>query len=163
MRVLLVVFVLACTCAPARAQRVLLFERLTESKSERLYEGDILRYKLEGEKYWREGYIREMRPDIQALIINDGFVMLDDIAVVDRGNTIATPAGLGLITFGIGWSTFALIGYNTDGDPETQYDGFDASVSATSVGLGYLVWKLLGTRRFRTGKYKRLRIVDTSF
>jgi hypothetical protein len=162
MRVLLVLFlILPCTCV--RAQRILLFEQLTESKSPRLYEGDVLRYKLKEEKYWREGYIREMRPDIQALVINDGFVMLDDIAVVDRGNTLATPAGLALITFGVGWSTLALIGYNTDGDPDSQFSGLDASVSATSIGLGFLMWKLFGTKRFRPGKYKRLRIVDTSF
>jgi hypothetical protein len=162
MRVLLfLLLILPCTCV--RAQRVLLFEQLTESKSPRLYEGDVLKYKLKEEKYWREGYIREMRPDIQALVINDGFVMLDDIAVVHRGNTIATPFGLGLITFGVGWSTFALVGYNTDGDPETQYSGFDAAVSGTAIGAGLLLWKLFGTRRFRPGKYKRLRIVDTSF
>jgi hypothetical protein len=158
---LLLLLIIGGTCV--RAQRVLLFEKLTESKSERLYEGDVLRYKLKEEDYWREGYIREMRPDIQALVINDGFVMLDDIAVVDRGTTFAAKAGLGLITFGVGWSAFALIGYNTDGDPNTQYSGGDAAVTATSVATGFLLWKILGTRRFKPGKYKRLRIVDVTF
>ena len=145
------------------AQRVLLFEKLTVTRSERLYEGDPLRFKLKGDKFWQEGYIREMRPDIQALVINDRFIMLDEIAVVHRGSTLAAGAGYGLITFGLGWSVWGLLGYNLDDDPDTQYSTGDLLVTATAAGLGYGLVKLLGQRRFRTGKYKRLRIVDLNF
>lgn len=162
MRSLLFLFALAyCTCVPA--QRVLLFEKLTDSKSQRVYEGDELRFKLKGDDFWQEGYIREMRPDIQALIINDRYVMLDQIAIVDRGQTIFAKIGYGMVTFGAGWSILALVGYNTDGDPNSQYSRSDATVSLTSLGLGYGLVKTLGQRRFRTGKYKRLRVVDLSF
>ena len=153
--------ILLCTCV--RAQRVLLFEQLTNSKSERVYEGDALRFRLKGDKFWQEGYIREMRPDIQALVINDRYVMLDEIDVVDRGNTIATRIGYGLMTFGAGWSFFAALGYATDKIDETRYSVDDALVTAASVGTGFLLVKLLGQRRFRTGKYKRLRVVDLDF
>lgn len=161
----LLLFLIVCSCVPARtiAQRVLLFERLTDSKSARMYEGDVIRFKLAGDKFWQSGPIREMRPDIQALVINDRFIMLDEIAAVDRGGTLARVGGYSLMTFGAGWSLFALVGYNTDGDPSSQYSGFDATVSATSLASGFLLNKLFGRNRFRPGKTRRLRIVDLNF
>jgi len=158
---LLLLLVVFCTCLSA--QKVLLFEKLTASKSERIYEGDYLRFKMKGDKFWQEGYIREMRPDIQALVINDRFIVLDEIALVDRGTTIAARIGIGMVTFGVAWSGFALVGYSLDGDSTTSYSTGDALVSATSIAAGFAVFKLLGQRRFRPGKYKRLRVVDLSF
>ncbi|MBB4080099.1 hypothetical protein GGR28_002729 [Lewinella aquimaris] len=162
MRLILLLFLgLLCTRVPA--QKVLLFEKLTDSKSQRMYEGDLLRFKLKGDDFWQEGYIREMRPDIQALVINDRFVMIEEIAVVHRGGTIATQLGYGLMTFGAGWSVFAALGYSTDKDPTTSYTTDDALVTAVSVATGFALLKVLGTRKFRTNKYRRLRIVDISF
>ncbi len=145
------------------AQRVLLFEKLTASKSDRVYEGDALRFRLKGDKFWQEGYIREMRPDIQALVINDRYVLLDEVESIYLGNTLASKIGIGLMTFGAGWSFFAALGYATDKDPSTSYSGDDALVTAVSAGTGFLLFKVLGTRKFKPGKYKRLRIVDLSF
>ncbi|PPK85446.1 hypothetical protein CLV84_2344 [Neolewinella xylanilytica] len=141
----------------------MLFEKLTDSKSDRVYEGEMLRFRMEGDNFWQEGYIREMRPDIQALVINDRFIMLDDIEAVHRGSTIATRLGYGLITFGAGWSLFAALGYATDKIDSTNYSADDALVTLASAGTGFLLVKLLGRRKFRTGKYKRLRIVDLHF
>ncbi|NJB86194.1 hypothetical protein GGR26_001962 [Lewinella marina] len=146
-----------------RAQRVLLFEQLTSSKSERVYEGEALRFRMKGDNFWQEGYIREMRPDIQALVINDRYILLEEIDAVFLGHTIASKLGYGLITFGAGWSFFAALGYATDKIDETNYSVDDALVTAASVGTGFLLVKLLGRRKFRPGKYKRLRVVDLSF
>ncbi len=162
MRLNLLLFtVLLCTCV--RAQRVLLFEKLTSSKSERVYEGEALRFRMKGDDFWQEGYIREMRPDIQALVINDRFILLDEIDAVFLGHTIASKLGYGLMTFGAGWSLFAALGYATDKIDETHYSIDDAVVTVASVGVGYLLVKVLGRRKFRPGKYKRLRVVDLNF
>ena len=164
LRLLLVLTLCTCVRAPeVLGQRVLLFEQLTKSKSARVGEGDRLRFRLEGDNFWQEGYIRELRPDIQAIVINDRFIMLDEIEVIDLGGTLAGVAGIGLMTFGASWSVFALVGYNTDGDPSTQYSGLDATVTGVSVAAGFALWKLLGQRRFRPGKTRRLRIVDLNF
>ncbi|THH39764.1 hypothetical protein [Neolewinella litorea] len=162
MRLTLLLFALLyCTCVPA--QRVLLFEQLTNSKSDRVYEGEALRFRMKGDDFWQEGYIREMRPDIQALVINDRYILLDEIDAVFRGHTIASRLGLGLMTFGAGWSFFAALGYATDKIDETNYSVDDALVTAVSVGTGFLLVKVLGRRKFRPGKYKRLRVVDLNF
>ena len=161
----LLFFVLFCTCvrAPLHAQRVLLFERLTSSKSDRVYEGEMLRFRLEGDNFWQQGHIREMRPDIQALVINDRFIMLDNIETVHRGSTAFARVGAGLMTFGVGWSLWAGLGYATDGDPTTRYSSRDLTTSLTALGSGFLIYKLFGQRKYRTGRYKRLRVVDTTF
>ena len=150
-------------CLSLSAQRVMLFEKLTSSQSDRVYEGESLRFRMQGDDFWQEGFIREMRPDIQALVINDRFILLDEIDAVYRGNTFASGVGYSLVTFGAGWSVFAALGYATDKDPSTRYSVDDALVTATSVGIGYLLIKVLGQRKFRTGKFKRLRIVDLEF
>lgn len=150
-------------CTSARAQKVLLFEKLTSSSSERLYEGEILKFKMTGDKFWQQGPIREMRPDIQALVINDRFIMLDEIDTVHQGTTVAGVAGYSLMTFGLGWSFWAVAGNYTDGDPTTNYERRDLVTSLTSVGTGLILSQVFGKKRFKTGKYKRLRVVDTSF
>lgn len=160
---LLIVFPLWGPGGALTAQRVLLFEKLTASRSDRIYEGDGLRFKLKGDKFWQQGYIREMRADIQALVINDRYVMLDEIAVVHRGNTIAGKLGYGLITFGAGWSVWAALGYTLDDDDTSNYSAGDAAVTLTSAAAGFALIKILGNRRFRTGKYKRLRVVDLDY
>lgn len=162
MRLLTLLLILSiCTCVSA--QRVLLFEKLTSSKSDRMYEGERLKFRLKGDKFYQEGLIREMRPDIQALVINDRFVMLDEVDLIHRGNTFGAAGGYSLMTFGVGWSFWSLVGNATDGDPLTRYESRDLMVTLTSVGTGFLIKTLFGQRKFRTGKYKRLRVVDTSF
>lgn len=145
------------------AQKVMLFEKLTASKSERVYEGEWLKFRMKGDKFYQEGPIREMRPDIQALVINDRYVMLDQIDVIHRGKTFGAAAGYGLATFGVGWSFWGLVGNATDGDPLTKYEDRDLMISLTSIGTGLLINQLFGQRKYKTGKYKRLRVVDTSF
>jgi hypothetical protein len=147
----------------ASAQRVLLFEKLTASQSDRMYEGEWLKFRLKGDNFYQEGPIREMRPDIQALVINDRFVMLDEIELVNRGKTFGAAAGYGLMTFGLGWSFWSLAGNYTDGDPLTKYESRDLMVTLTSVGTGFLINKIFGQRKFKPNKYRRLRVVDTSF
>jgi hypothetical protein len=157
----LLILVLLCTCV--RAQKVLLFEKLTDSKSERLYEGDPLKFRLKGDKFWQEGNMMEMRPDIQALIINDRYILLEEIDAVHRGKTFGAAAGYSLMTFGVAWTGIGLVGYATDKDPSTNFTGSDVTIALTSITTGYLINRFLGQKLFKTGKYKRLRVVDTSF
>lgn len=160
---LLLPFLLLALQPVLPAQKVLLFEKLTASKSDRVYEGERLKFRMKGDKFYQEGFIREMRPDIQALVINDRYIMLDEIDIVHRGKTFGAAAGYGLVTFGVGWSFWGLVGNATDGDPLTRYENRDLMVSLTSIGTGLLINQLFGQRKYKTGKYKRLRVVDTSF
>ncbi|MEM7572228.1 MAG: hypothetical protein AAF433_04990 [Bacteroidota bacterium] len=146
-----------------QAQLTLLLERSGQDQSERRFEGDQLRYRLAGDRLWREGAIQEMRPDINSLVINDRYVKLSDIEQLDLGNArFLYAGGLGLQTFGVGWGFFALVGYATDGNSETSISGADLMVAGTAFVTGFIISKL-ARRRFKVNRNRRLRIVDLTF
>lgn len=149
---------------PLSAQRVLLLERANQSKSERLMEGDEITFRLRGDKFWQSGNIAELRPDIQAMVINDRFIMLEEIESLRfPGSRFGSGIGLSLITFGAGWSAFALVGYATDGDETTAYSATDMSVTLTTVGTGLLLRQIFSRKKFKVNDRRRLRIVDLTF
>ena len=163
MRPFLFLLLTTFLCTGASAQRIMLLEKVNKASSERIYEGETLRFRLEGDKFWQNGFIREMRPDIQALVINDRFIMLDEINAIHRGSTFGKAAGLSLMTFGTVWTVIGAIGYNTDGDSSTQLSGPEIATGAAAFGLGYAINKLFGQKKFKPGVSKRLRIIDVSF
>ena len=146
------------------AQRVLLLEKSGQNTAEKITEGSEITYRIKGDDFWQEGYIDELRPDIQAMVINDRFVMLDEVeALKFPGARFGGAAGTSLITFGLGWSTFALLGYATDGNPETSYGNRDLTVTLVSVGAGLLLRKIFQNRKYKVSDRKRLRVVDLTF
>lgn len=146
------------------AQRVLLLEKSGQDTAQKLVPGDGLTFQMKGDNFWQTGLISELRPDIQAMVINDRFIMIDEIEALQfSGSGFLNYAGLSLITFGAGWSVFALVGYATDGDPSTSYSGFDLTVTATTVGTGFLLRKIFARRKFKLNERRRLRIVDLDF
>lgn len=145
------------------AQRILLLEKKGNPRPERIYIGDRITYRLAGEDDWLEAEIYDLQEEQQLIVLEDRYVPLARVADLRFERSFARPAGLSLITFGLGWSAFAAVGYATDGDPTTRYSWGDAAVTATSTGLGFLIQKLFGNRRVRLGKQHRLRVIDVSF
>ena len=154
---------LLCLGGSAQAQLTLLLERSGQDQADRRFEGDELRFRLTGDKLWREGIIQEIRPDINSLVINDRYVSLTEIDQLDLGNSpVIYAGGLGLQTFGLGWGFFALVGYATDGNSETSISGGDVLVASTAFISGFIISKL-ARRRYRVNRNRRLRIVDLTF
>ena len=146
------------------AQRVLLLERANQSRSDRRYEQQSITFRMRGDKFYQSGRIDELRPDIQAMVINDRFIVLDEIESLRMpGSGLLNYTGLSLMVFGGSWSVFALAGYTLDGNPETNYGTLDLTVTITGLTTGFLLRKLFGRRKFTLGKRKRLRVVDLSF
>lgn len=162
----LLLFATLClfTGANLSAQRVLLLEKKGRDQAQRLMEGDELTFRMKGDNFWQSGRITELRPDIQAIVMNERYILLDEIEALrfTRSN-LAGVIGPTLMTFGVGWSTWALIGYATDGNPDTAYSSFDATVSATAVATGFLMWKLFRRRKIKLNDRNRLRILDLTF
>ncbi|OAV43529.1 hypothetical protein [Lewinella sp. 4G2] len=163
MRLLLALTLVLFLCTCGSAQKVMLLEKVGKAGTERVYEGETLRFKMQGDNFWQEGRIEEMRPDIQALVINDRFILLENIHSLHRGSTFGKAAGLSLMTFGVVWTTIGLLGYNTDGDPDSQISGGQLAVGAGSFATGYILNRFLGQKKFKLGRKKRLRIIDTTF
>lgn len=159
---LLIVFPLMLTL-PATAQRVLLLEKANASNAKRITVGEELKFRMLGDDFWQQGVIREMRPDLNALVINDRYVPLEDIETLHLGSTFAAAAGIALMTFSVSWTGIGLVGYNTDKDPTTNFTRSDVTIAVTSAATGFLLWKLFGQKKVRLGKKHRLRMIDTTF
>lgn len=144
-------------------QKIMLLERAGSPRSKRIYIGDFMQYRVVGNDFWSKNEIYDFQLDNQLIVFEDRYVDLKNIEAIRFPRPFAKPLGISLVTFGVGWSAFAAIGYNTDGNPDTQYSAGDAIVTATSVGLGLLIPKLFGANKVKLGKKRRLRIVDVTF
>lgn len=151
------------TTGSANAQKVMLMEKVGASTSQRIFEGQALKWRMKGDKFWQQGVVTEMREDIQALIIKERFIFLDEIDAIHLGDTFGKIAGYSIMTFGASYTIIGLIGYNTDKDPETQISSGELMVGAGSLAAGFLIKTIFGDKKFRLGKNKRLRIIDISF
>ncbi len=160
---LLTPILLLCTCTALSAQKVLQLERYGRTQSERFFAGDMLTYQLKGEDFFREGYIEDFRVSDSLIVFGDRYVELDEIEMLRFPRQWSRVAGTSLMVFGGAWSGFALIGYATDGDPDTQYSARDAVISGVALGTGFGLQKLLPFKKIRLGKRVRLRLLDLRF
>ncbi|RMF01894.1 MAG: hypothetical protein D6772_04185 [Bacteroidetes bacterium] len=147
------------------AQRVILVEKRNSARTQKLFAGDYIQYRIIDDPQWYKGYIEELRPDQQLIGFKDRYVPIADIRQLRRGRAGPRNIGLMLGTFGLAWSGFAAVGTATDGDPDTNYRWSDAVVSGISCGVGFLLPALFGTKKTKVGTDQRyrLRIVDLSF
>lgn len=164
MRFFYLLLLLALTFS-LKAQRVLLIEKPNSALTTKLYSGNYIEYRLEGEDTWYGEHIYDLREDTQALVFPSHYVPISEITMMRQRRPVARALGLTLLTFGISWSGFAAIGTATDGNPDTRYEASDAIVTGIAAGSGLLLPALFGTRRMRFGEGERfrLRILDISF
>lgn len=148
---------------PLSAQKVMQIERYGSPQTEKILIGDIIEYQLEGEDFFRTGYIEDFRVEDNLIQMGDYYLNVDDIAALRFDRRWAKAGGAGLMIFGASWSGFALLGYATDGDPSTNYGTLDALVSLTSVGLGYGISRLFRYKVVRFNDRRWLRLLDLSF
>lgn len=147
----------------APAQRMLLLERAGSPRPQKIFAGTVLEYKVRGDDYWSRGEVQDFVEERQLLVFDDRYVAVGDIAYLRFRRGFARPLALSLQTFGLGWSFFAAVGYTFDGNPETHYSWGDAIVTASSLGLGFLIQQAFQTRRIKMSERRRLRIVDVNF
>jgi hypothetical protein len=147
------------------AQKYLQIETRGRAATEKFPVGSYLEYQVEGDDFFSQGELIDLLPESQTLVMEDRYLSADRIVALRFERPFGKAAAYSLYTFGVAWSGFALIGYNTDNDPSTQYSLGDAVVTATSLGLGYLIQKTFSQRKVRLGKNKkkRLRLIDTTF
>jgi hypothetical protein len=159
-------FIILIFCvAPAglSAQKYLQIETRGKARTEKFPVGTYLEYQVRGDDFFSQGKLIDLLTESQTLVFEDRYVSVDRIERLRFERPVAKAATYSLYTFGVGWSAFALVGYNTDGDPDTQYSIGDALVTATSLGLGFIIQKAFFQKKVRLGKKKRLRLIDTTF
>ena len=97
----------------------------------------------------------------QVIILDGDLFKLDDIKDIRIFKPWAHRLGLRLQQFAIVWALYA-------GVLELVSDDFDIGidtviVGAGSFGLGWLIRKIFGKKKFKLGKNSRLRIIDLRF
>jgi hypothetical protein len=164
MRALLPLFVFALFAVlPLSAQKVMQIERYGSPQTEKIFIGDVIEYQITGEAFFRTGYIEDFKVEDNLIQIGDYYLQVDEISALRFNRAWAKAGGAGLMIFGASWSGFALLGYATDGDPNTSYSTSDAIVSLTSIGLGYGISRLFRYKTVRLNDRRWLRLLDLRF
>jgi len=146
------------------AQRVMQIETYGSPKTEKIYPGTEITYRLRNDDIWYTGYIEDFMVRENVIVFPDRFINVDSITALRFQRSWPDKVGSTLLTFGAGWSVFAAIGTATDGNPDTRYQWSDAIVTASSAGIGFALPRLFRNRKVKiNSRKKRLRLLDLNF
>ncbi len=145
------------------AQKVLQIERYGKAESEKIYIGHEIDYRLNGNDYFLRATIEDFNIDNNVIVLADRYVPVNEINALRYYRTWPKAMGTSIFWFGIGWSSFAVVGTATDGDPSTSYRWSDALVTGTSAVTALILPKLFRRKILKIGKRKRLRMLDINF
>lgn len=164
MRILLLFFCNVCLLSLSlSAQKVLQIERFGRAKTEKIFIGEGIEYRVKGSKEWRYAVIEDINIDQNLIVLADRYLEPDKIDAFRYYRPYSQKLGIQVMAFGLAWSGFALVGTAVDGNPETKYKLSDGIVTATALATGYGISQLLKYKTIRFGKRKRLRLVDITF
>ena len=164
MRFILTFLLLCCFgMTSAWGQKVLQIEKYGKARTEKIFIGEEITYKLKGEKEWRQGYIEDFLVDEKMIVLGNRYVKIDEIAAFRYYRSWTKAAKMTFFWFGAGWSLFAAVGTLTDGDPSTHYRWSDAFVTGTSWFLAFVIPKIFKYKVVKFGVRKRLRLLDLRF
>lgn len=160
MRVILSLILFISLGYSAAAQKILQIETYGKAKTEKLFIGQGITYQLTGSDDWHYVVIEDLIIDQQLIQTVRGYLKLSEISALRYERGWAQAAKSGLVIFGAGWTLFGVIGYATDGRPETKYGLRDAIISGTSIATGFLIGKIFKYKKIKLGKRKNLRMIE---
>ncbi|PHN05577.1 hypothetical protein CRP01_16440 [Flavilitoribacter nigricans DSM 23189 = NBRC 102662] len=145
------------------AQKVIQIEHYGRAKTDKIFIGEGIEYRLKGSKTWRYAVVEGINIEQNLIILADRYLEPDKIDAFRYYRSYSQKLGIQVMTFGVAWSGFALIGTAVDGDPETSYRLSDGIVTASALATGFGITQLLKYKKIKFGKRKRLRLVDITF
>lgn len=145
---------------PAPGQKFLLIETWGSPKTKKIFKGAEISYQLKTDDVWHTQTIADFIVDKNLIELEDRYVNINDIKALKFQRYFIQGVSTSLFWFGLGWSGFALVGTLTDGDPDTNYRWSDAIVTGTAISSGWLMGQLLGSKKVKIGKRKKLRLLD---
>lgn len=145
------------------AQRVLQIERFGSPKTDKIFIGEGIEYRLKDSKVWRYAVIEDINVEQNLIVLADRYLDPEKVGAFRYYRPNSQKLGLQVMAFGAAWSGFALVGTAVDGNPDTNYRLSDGIVTATGLVAGYGITRLFKYKKIKFGKRKRLRLVDISF
>ena len=140
------------------AQKVLRIETVGKVKTQKLFVGDEVSYRLKGDDLWQSDPIQDLIVETGIIIFPDRYVKLEEVAAFRFRRRFLPGLGKQMIHFAGAYTAYALIVAAVD--DEYAIGTFDYVVVGTAAGFGLLFRTLLRKKVVRFGKRKRLRIVD---
>ena len=144
-------------------QKVLQIETYGKARTSKIFIGQGITYQLKDSKNWQYAVIEDLLVEQGLIETARGYVKMKEIKSFRFERRAANAARTSLFVFGTSWSLFAVIGYATDGNPETKYSKGDAIVTASSIATGWLISKLFRFKIVKFGKRKWLRMLEIPF
>lgn len=160
MRIVLSLLLLFFFSCHSFGQKILQIETYGKARTEKLFIGQGITYQLKDSEDWHYVVIEDLLVDQQLIQTVRGYLKLSDIGALRRERGWSQAAKVSLMTFGAGWSLFGIIGYATDGNPDTKYSAGDAIFSASTIASGWLIGKLFKYKKIKLGKRKNLRMIE---
>ena len=160
MRLIFTFFLLFSLISLTWGQKILQIETYGKAKTEKLFIGQGITYQLKDSEDWHYVVIEDLLIDQQLIQTVRGYLKITDIGALRTERGWSGPAKVSLMTFGAAWSVFGVIGYATDGRPETKYSAGDAIVTVSSVATGWLIGKIFKYKKTKFGKRKNLRMIE---
>ncbi len=143
------------------SQKMLLLERANRARTQKMYIGQVLKFRLEGEEnYWYERTITDILPETNTLMLDNFAVKLTDIQSIKvHRKQIWRILGGGAFSLGATLALATTIGRFGYGDKDVNAAEL-YGLSLVSFGTG---WWLVSNRKLKLGKKHRLRILEISF
>ncbi len=160
MRIVLCLLFLLFLSSFSFGQKILQIETYGRAKTEKLFIGQGITYQLKDSEDWHYVVIEDLLVDQQLIQTVRGYLKLSEIGTLRTERGWSQAAKVSLITFGAGWSLFGLIGYATDGNPDSKYSAGDAIFSASTIATGFLIGKIFKYKKTKLGKRKNLRMIE---
>ncbi|NUO00348.1 MAG: hypothetical protein HUU01_06995 [Saprospiraceae bacterium] len=153
--------VLMVFALPISAQRVMQIETYGKAKTKKIFPGQIIQYHLKNQKKdWLTGTVEDYQLEDKLIVLNDRYVHIDSIAALRFDRKWPGAIGKQMFWFGVAWSAFAAVGTLTDGDPDSNYEWSDASVTGGFWLGSFLMPRLFRYRHYKIDTRHRLRMVD---
>ena len=162
-RIVLLLSLFIAFCQLISAQKVLQIERYGRAETEKIFIGNEIVYRLNGNDYFLRGYIEDLHIENNVIVLPDRYVPVSEINALQYNRGWPRAIGTSIFWFGLGWSALAAVGTATDGDASTNYRWSDAAVTGTSFVISFALPKLFGRHTLKFGKRKRLRMLDINF
>lgn len=145
------------------AQKVLQVERAGQAKTQKIFIGQAINYKLKGADEFYFGVIEDLKVEEGIVLFEDRYVKVEEIAALRYSRQWAKGISKSLFWFGAGWSVFAAVGTATDDNPDTEYQLSDAVVTASAMTSSLIISSAFKHKTIKFGNRKRLRLLELPF
>lgn len=160
-RFLILLSIILVSRLEVQGQKYLTMELKHKVETIKYQEGELLKFRtFNTQDEWMTKEIRTLIIADNAILMDDRLLHLDDISYIQRTNNGVMIGGQMFKVFGTSWFVIGGIAALADG---YTFDTRSVVIGATSLGLGYLMTKIISKQKYTIGKNARLRLIDTRF